>query len=85
MPLTKADKSQCQADVKQGSFMTFGPRRWKRCPNKPVYIAKEKKPPKGKKNRGSMSLCEDCKDAFLQIKGSNFATLKLIEPPPKGV
>ena len=83
MPLIKADKNQCQNETKSGSFMTFGPRSWKRCLKKPVYIAKEKIPPKGKKNRGSMSLCEDCKDAFLQIKGENFAILKLIEPPRK--
>ena len=74
MPFVKADKNQCQA-YKQDSFMQFGPIRNRRCASVPVVIAKENRPRKGYKNRGSMSLCDSCKADFLRRMGENYATL----------
>lgn len=57
--LEPPDLERCQGLLKEGSFMTLGPRSWKRCSNKPVCIAKETEP--GSDGLyGSMSLCEEC-------------------------
>lgn len=78
MSLIKADENQCQAIIQSGGFMSFGISQAVRCKNKPMYIAKEVRPLKGKKQRGSMSLCEKCSKVLLEGKGKSFATLKWI-------
>jgi len=57
-PIDPIDASRCQAEVKEGSFMTFGPRRFVRCKNEPVWIAVEVK---DGIFYGAMSLCDECK------------------------
>lgn len=75
--LIPPDIDRCQAEVLQGSFMTFGPRETVRCSEKPVYIATENKP--GKDGLvGSMSLCEACKEKLIQKLGADFASFQLI-------
>lgn len=61
--LTPPDLSRCQADIREGSFMTLGPRSWGRCPSKPKYIVAERYPGKDGK-QGSMSLCDSCLAVF---------------------
>jgi hypothetical protein len=64
-PLVPADPARCQADIKPGSFMTLGPRRWERCEAKPAVIVAEFRP--GQDGRkGSMSLCASCLEVFKQ-------------------
>jgi len=78
--LIPADRKQCQAEKPNGhSFMTLGgvPGHV-RCKNKPVVIAKEIKPG-ADGQRGSMSLCEDCKKVFLSKFGEGFAKLTPIK------
>jgi len=56
--LEPIDASRCQAEKKEGSFMTFGPRQYIRCSNKPTWVAVEVK---DGSFYGAMSLCDDCK------------------------
>lgn len=66
--LTPPDPERCQAEIKEGSFMTLGPRSWHRCPNKPTVIVREAQPgPDGQ--RGSMSLCASCLEVMIQKLG----------------
>ena len=58
--LIPLDLRQCQSEIKEGSFMTLGPRSFHRCTNVPVWIAIEG-PRKDGESPGSMSLCDDCK------------------------
>jgi len=62
-PLIPPDYKRCQAEVLPGSFMTLGPRVWKRCHNQPTVIVEESSPGEDGKI-GSMSLCEDCLKVF---------------------
>ena len=86
MAFVKADIKRCQAEKKIGCwptaqlFMALGPPKLVRCPNKPRWIATEAKPQKGYKNRGSMSLCDDCKKVFLEAMGTKHATFKKLSP-----
>ncbi len=58
-PIPPPDLQQCQAEFREGSFMTLGPRSMRRCPNPPKYIMTEAVP--GKDGRiGSMSVCNAC-------------------------
>jgi len=63
--LTPPDFERCQAEWRSGSFMTLGPRQMERCPNKPEWIATEKRRGKDGK-RGSMSLCDHCRKIFVE-------------------
>lgn len=56
--LEPIDPKQCQSEVKEGSFMTFGPRRYIRCGKKPTWIAVDIQ---DGKFYGAMSLCDECK------------------------
>lgn len=76
--LIPPDKDRCQCEVLGGSFMTLGPRQWERCPDKAVYIAKEKQAGDDGQ-RGSMSLCEKCANRMLSEFGPKFATLEKIK------
>lgn len=63
-PLVPPDVTRCQAEIREGSFMTLGPRSMVRCPNKPVWLATEVEP--GEDGRkGSMALCKDCAKVFM--------------------
>jgi hypothetical protein len=52
------DSGRCQAEIREGSFMTLGPRKFSRCTGKPVWVAVEFK---DGKLIGAMSLCASCK------------------------
>jgi len=56
--LEPIDSTQCQAEVKSGSFMTLGPRKYVRCKNKPTWVAVDVREGKF---YGAMSLCNECK------------------------
>jgi len=56
--LEPVDVSRCQAEIKEGSFMTFGPRQFARCEEKPIWIAVDVRQGVF---YGAMSLCDDCK------------------------
>lgn len=61
--LIPADTKQCQAEILEGSFMTLGPRSFRRCTNAPTVIVKDRSPgPDGQV--GSMSLCASCLAVF---------------------
>lgn len=79
--LVPPDYDRCQAESLPGSFMTFGPRSWERCTNKPVWIATEKKP-REDGLRGSMSLCQPCRVIFDEHpdRGTIPATFERIVP-----
>lgn len=80
-PLERPDRKRCQAEKREGTFMTLGgsPHRLTRCSNAPVVIAHENNP--GSDGRkGSMSLCAKCKSALLEQCGSDFATFNPISP-----
>jgi hypothetical protein len=77
--LEPPDRERCQAEKSTTNFMTFGGEIGKmvRCTNKPTVIATEATP--GKDGlRGSMSLCEDCRWAFLERTPPGFATFEPI-------
>lgn len=69
--LIPPDLKRCQAESRDGSFMTLGPREWKQCSNAAIYIATETSPgPDGEV--GSMSLCAECRE----ICGKQMGTVK---------
>lgn len=76
--LEPVDKDRCQAEYREGSFMTFGPRSLKRCKNKPVWIAKANAPFEDGQY-GAMSLCMSCADIMEKKHGKDFASLIGIE------
>lgn len=57
--LEPIDFTRCQAVIREGSFMTFGPRSQKRCEYEPSYVAIDKDPDEDGM-RGGMALCSDC-------------------------
>lgn len=68
-PLDPPDMARCQAEFREGSFMTLGPRPFVRCEAKPVYLIKEAKP--GHDGRqGAMSVCESCYAVALDLYGA---------------
>lgn len=82
--LIPPDFNQCQAEKPNGvNFMTLGGKfQLIRCTNKPMYIATENVA--GADGQiGSMSLCEECKEVFLNQCGTDYATVKLILVEPK--
>jgi len=56
--LQPIDSTQCQAEIKAGSFMTFGSRYYVRCSNPPEWIVVEIKEGLF---FGAMALCDECK------------------------
>jgi len=80
--LTPADKKRCQAEIRQGSFMTLGPRSLVRCRNKPEVIATENEPGKDGLH-GSMSLCTECAKIFLEKMGLTYASFTPIKKQTK--
>lgn len=88
-PLVKPDLDRCQAEKPgNGPFILGGeigdPRNGYRvrCRSKPTVIARERQPGEDGR-RGSMSLCNDCKRAFIDQLGSDHADFKDIRPKPK--
>ena len=76
------DLERCQANIQNGSFMSFGKPTVARCKAPPTWIAKENEPrDDGKK--GSMSLCAECAQTFLRRFGKGYATLVPIEDVEK--
>lgn len=59
------DPRRCQAEHRIGNFMSFGPQRFERCHNQPVWIAAQSTPD-ADGFRGGMSLCADCRDKLEQ-------------------
>lgn len=57
--LEPIDPTRCQAEIKEGSFMTFGLRKYVRCQNKPTYVAIDFR---DGTFYGAMSLCDSCKE-----------------------
>lgn len=68
--LTPPDPHRCQGEKLSGSFMTFGPRKWERCTNIPVYLVTERKPPKGHKP-GKMTVCNHCLEMLHKQMGTD--------------
>ncbi len=61
--LDPADLKQCQTEELEGSFMTFGPRSYRRCKEPPMWVATEKC--KGEDGRrGSMSMCQRHREKY---------------------
>jgi hypothetical protein len=77
--LEPPDLERCQAERKDGSFMTLGPRGWSRCEAVPIVVVTEKKPPPGSKLKGSMALCGPCKEVMIKQCGADFFTEKKIK------
>lgn len=83
--LIPPDRDRCQADVPtQGPFQLGGeigdPNNGyrRRCRNAPAWIATETRP--GRDGlRGSMSLCEGCKAAFVRQVGASAATFEPVK------
>ena len=74
MELEPIDASRCQAEVKEGSFMTFGPRQYVRCNNKPIWIAVDVREGIF---YGAMSLCDKCKKVCeIQMPSVNYQALE---------
>jgi len=73
--LEPIDPLMCQAEKKEGSFMTFGPRRYQGCPCIPTWVAIDVR---DGKFYGAMSLCDDCKKVCeAQMPSASFQKLKL--------
>ncbi len=71
--LEPIDSKRCQAEVKGGSFMTFGLRKFVRCKNKPTYIAVSVE---DGRFCGAMSLCDECqKVCEIRMPNANFQEL----------
>ena len=56
--LEPIDPKQCQGELLGGSFMTFGPRKYRRCSSLPCWVAIDIQEGEF---YGAMSLCDDCK------------------------
>lgn len=71
--LDPIDPTRCQGEIKRGSFMTLGPRKYVRCKNKPSYVAIDVREGKF---YGGMSLCGSCKGVCqIQITTVKFQQL----------
>jgi len=62
--LTPIDAGRCQAEIKEGSFMTLGPRAMQRCESVPSWVAVEIK---DGKLYGAMALCDSCKQVCAKL------------------
>lgn len=82
--LIPPDPKQCQYMIYTGAwpvaklFMSFGPREVQQCTQVPVVIVTERKPPKGSKQCGSMSLCKAHWKEFIEAYGPDYAIVELI-------
>lgn len=75
--LEPIDTTRCQAEKKEGSFMTFGPRRFVRCEKKPAWVAVDVRQGVF---YGAMSLCDDCKKVCeIRMPSVSFQRLALEE------
>ena len=73
--LESIDPLRCQAEVKEGSFMTLGPRSYQRCQCIPIWIAVDIR--EGSFH-GAMSLCDDCKKVCeIRMPSVSFQRLKV--------
>jgi hypothetical protein len=71
--LTPPDLARCQGEkVERAPFALGGTHRRTRCSNTPTVVATERKPG-ADGQRGSMSLCEECRAALLRQAGDDFA------------
>lgn len=59
------DPDRCQAEIREGSFLTLGPRSYHRCKNEPIAIVTEE-PREDELPPGCMSLCPGCLEICLQ-------------------
>ncbi|GAH06260.1 unnamed protein product, partial [marine sediment metagenome] len=87
-PLTPPDKERCQAEVPTGGPFQIGgeigdPRNGYRvrCRKVPTVVATEVNPDTDGR-RGSMSLCEDCREVFNKQMPEGFATFERLEITP---
>ena len=79
--LELADPTRCQAEIKEGSFMTLGPRKYVRCKNLPTVIVGETKVTNADGEMGEMSLCESCFEMFKKLnKIEDFLVRPVVEP-----
>jgi hypothetical protein len=77
--LDPIDATCCQAEIKEGSFMTLGPRQMRRCKNVPTCIAVVIK---DGKLWGGMALCDDCRKVCAEkMPEAEFQRLKTKEKP----
>lgn len=70
-PLTPPDTKRCQAEwTRYNAFVMGGPTRTReRCPEKPLFVAREKEVgPDGR--RGSMSVCAACRKVLQKAVAS---------------
>ena len=66
---------QCQGEIKEGSFMTFGARQYRRCSATPTWIAADVR---DVTFYGAMSLCDECKKVCeIQVQTASFQKLKV--------
>ena len=80
--LIPADPKQCQAIKREYSPFMFGLPEMKRCPNKPKWIAKEIKATNEDGMKGEMSLCPECRIAFIsRCDCSNIHMERIKEKP----
>lgn len=70
--LIPPDRKQCQAEIREGTFMSLGgsPHRLTRCKAKPTMIITENQPGRDGQ-RGSMSLCPSCWVVFQKQEGTD--------------
>ena len=74
LKLEAIDATRCQAEIKEGSFMTFGPRVYIRCNDKPTWLAIDFR---DGEFYGAMSLCDKCKKVCeIQVPTCVFRKLK---------
>lgn len=78
--LISADPLRCQVDKPngEGPFTLGGGHKMVRCTNVPTHIATETQPDELDGLCGSMSMCEECKAAFLLLFPADFATFEEI-------
>lgn len=67
--LTPADPDRCQAEIRAFSFMTPGSLSWRRCTNRPHWLARESVPA-ADGLIGAMTLCDGCAMLFVETKSS---------------
>jgi hypothetical protein len=84
-PVTPPDPKRCQARVPTGGPFAVGgpsgdPRDGyrARCSNEPVVIVTEVNPGEDGR-RGSMSLCQHCREVFEKQVPAGFATFETVE------
>lgn len=73
--LEPIDATRCQAEIKGGSFMTFGPREYVRCQAIPNWVALDVR---DGVFYGAMALCDDCKKVCeIRLPSASFQKLKI--------